>query len=261
MTETQDQVPKFENPPIVEKLMGVQFRSLETWSVPHFGLFWQTIKSEFPEFAVQPPLVQPGFYSEEFAELPIRCWFFNEAEKKLIQVQQDRFLFNWQKPNEYAEYPHHEAIRPEFESAWGNFVSFLSKNQIESPIVEQCEITYVNHLEKGREWKDWEDLPHILRPWSGETSSPLLSRPALVTLQAHYPESRVKGTIIISVAPAIRDEDSKELLQLRITVVGKPNSQSIEDMLAWFDAGRDVAVRSFSGLTTQEMHKIWGRRD
>lgn len=156
MTKAQTQSPKFNHPPIVEKLMGVQFMPLEGWSAPHFGLFWQEIRNDFPTFSVQPPLLSSAreFSPEEF----IRCWFFHNTDKKIIQVQRDRFLYNWQKPADYEEYPHYESIRPEFEKAWHKFTQFLADNEISDPVIEQYEITYINHFERGREWQSLSDL-------------------------------------------------------------------------------------------------------
>ena len=40
-----------------------------------------------------------------------------------------------------------------------------------------------------------------------------------------------------------------------------PLSSDIEDMLDWFNLGREFAVRSFIDLTSEKMHELWGRRD
>jgi uncharacterized protein (TIGR04255 family) len=239
MSEAQKlPILEFDNPPIVEKLMGVQFQRLEDWSVPHFGLFWQEIRSDFPDFSDRPPLLSEGG-NYNFEDPLIRCWFFHKSENKLIQLQQDRFLYNWQKPTDYKEYPHYKTIRPDFENAWRKFIKFLSANQVGTPTIEQCEITYVDHFERGREWQSLADLPDVISCWSGLSGSTLHSEPDLVTLQMSYSMPKINGKLIIHLQPGFRDEDSKEIFQLRITVVGKPESQKVEDVLAWFDLGRD----------------------
>lgn len=260
MIEAQLVIPKFDEPPIVEKLMGVQFVPLQEWAVPHFGLFWQEIRKDYPNFSVQPALIQdPGTFSIE--DPLIRCWFIHQSATKLIQVQRDRFLYNWQKPTTYQEYPHYETIRPEFEKSWLQFLAFVSSNQISAPVIEQCEITYVDHFEKGREWQSLSDLPSVIKCWSGLSGNLLHSEPDLVTLQMVYSLPDINGQLTIQLQPALRNEDSKEIFQLRITVVGKPVSQDVEDILTWFDAGRECAVRSFTELTTEKMHKLWGKRN
>lgn len=258
MTDDDKPIPRFESPPIVEKLMGIQFVPLQKWSVPHFGLFWEEIREGFPRFTIQPPLLKGE--SELKLEDSIRCWFHHKSQAKLIQVQRDRFLYNWQKPTTYEEYPHYEVIKPEFAESWQNFCQFLTKNDIEQPIIELCEIAYVDHLEKGREWQSLSDLPSVINCWSGLSGKLLHAEPDLITIQMAYSLPDIDGTLTILLQPAFRSEDSKEVFQLTITATGKPASQNVDDLLSWFDSGRDCAVRSFIDLTTKQMHDLWGRR-
>lgn len=259
MTEAEKPIPKFNNPPIVEKLMGIQFEPLQQWSVPHFGLFWQEIRDSFPRFEVQPPILrgQPGMTIED----SIRCWFFHKSQTKLIQVQRDRFLYNWQRPTTYEEYPHYDTIRPEFAESWQKFCNFLAENEINQPVIEQCEIIYIDHLERGREWQSLSDLPSVINCWSGLSGGLLNAEPELITIQIAYSLPDINGNLTVQLQPASRNEDSKEILQLTITATGKPVSQNVDDVLSWFDAGRDCAVKSFIDLTTKKMHDLWEQRD
>src|SRR5689334_3539501 len=94
-------LPDFEHPPAVETLLAIHFAPLP-WSVPHFGLFWSEIKSDYPEFEVHPPA---GEFRVEFdnkqpearINLPVRCWFINYKRNRLIQVQSNGFFHNWRK--------------------------------------------------------------------------------------------------------------------------------------------------------------------
>ncbi|PZO45464.1 MAG: hypothetical protein DCF17_01225 [Shackletoniella antarctica] len=255
MTSDKTKILKFESPPIVEKLMGVQFAPLQAWSIPHFGLFWNEIRSNFPRFTVQPSLLRGE--SEIAIEDSIRCWFFHESQSKLIQIQRDRFLYNWQKPTTYAEYPHYENIKPEFLEYWNIFCQFLAKNQIEQPSIEQCEITYIDHFEKDKEWKSLSDLPSVINCWSGLSGDILHEEPDFINIKLAYSLPEINGTLTISLQPAVRSEDSKEIFQLTIAVTGKPASQSIDDLISWFDSGRELAIRSFVDFTTEEMHDFW----
>lgn len=261
MTDKQQSMPHFDNPPIVEKLIGVEFAPLDQWAVPHFGLFWQEIRASYPRFQVQPPVASPR--NPLYIELnpPVRCWFFHESQTKLIQIQNDRFIYNWQKPAAYEKYPHYETIRQEFIDEWLQFCKFLDSNEIGTPAVQQCEITYIDHFVRGREWQDLSDLPSIINFWSGISSNFLPSEPDLVVIQTTYSMPDGKGRLVIQLQPVTRAEDEKEVLQLQITAVGEPLSSDIEDMLAWFDLGREFAVRSFIDLTSEKMHELWGRRD
>lgn len=259
MTDNPQPVLKFENPPIVEKLMGIQFAPLEKWSIPHFGLFWEEIRDSFPKFSIQPPLVSEAF-TPKTPEEAVRCWFFHESQTKIIQVQRDRFLYNWQKPTGFEQYPHYASIRPEFEKSLLGFYKFLDKNQIDQPSINQCEITYVDHLERGREWQQLSDLPNVINGWSGMSGRLLTPNPDFLTIQIAYPLPDIDGNLLITFQPAFRHEDQTEVFQIRVTVTGVPASRDVDDVMLWFDSGRDFAVQGFVDLTTEKMHDLWGKR-
>src|ERR1017187_6649118 len=97
-------LPDYDDPPVVETVLGVQFAPLQGWGVPHFGLFWNEIKNEYPNFNVQPPLPgdvgigsrldggsPTGPQIQFTAGTPVRCWFFDPSRPRLIQLQNDRF--------------------------------------------------------------------------------------------------------------------------------------------------------------------------
>ena len=260
MTETQRATLSFKNPPIVEKLMGVEFAPLEQWGIPLFGLFWQEIREQYPVYQVHPPIV-PRASVPLIDFNAVRCLFFHESETKLIQVQNSRFVYNWQKPATYEAYPHHKAIRQEFKDRWLQFIQFLESNGIDKPTVGQCEITYIDHFVRGREWQDLSELPNLINGWSGISSDFLPTEPDLILIQTAYSMPDGKGKLILQLQPVTRTEDEKEVLQLQITAIGKPASSEIEDLLTWFDFGREWAVQSFLALTSEKMHEFWGKEE
>ena len=110
------QLPKFKNPPVIETIIGIEFARLEKFGVPHFGLYWEAIRADFPEFELkqqldsqierfEPLQFQPTIPPLQFIEKPeIRCWFVSR-ERRLIQLQQDRFIYNWRKEGQEKDYP------------------------------------------------------------------------------------------------------------------------------------------------------------
>ncbi len=47
MTGEQRTLPDFDDPPIVESALSVEFATLAKWRIPHFGLFWHEIQTDF----------------------------------------------------------------------------------------------------------------------------------------------------------------------------------------------------------------------
>ena len=73
----------FESPPVVETVLGVEFAPIRGWAVPHFGLYWNEVRSEFPRFDVHAPLPSqierfddsppPFVFRLEPGPPPVRC--------------------------------------------------------------------------------------------------------------------------------------------------------------------------------------------
>ncbi|MEA5448794.1 TIGR04255 family protein [Leptolyngbya sp. CCNP1308] len=264
MTETSQTLPDFEEPPVVENVIGVEFNELNDWSIMSFAEFWQVIQEEYPRYETQPPVtttsVQDLVLEYGFpGKFPVRFWFHHSSEAQLLQVQSDRFLYNWRKYITEGTYPRYEkTIRPEFIKEWTRFCDFLQQKGIESPQVKKCEITYVNHFEKSREWESLEDMPEMFRFWQKGISSVFLPSASSLAFQIVYPIPEIDGSLLVNMQPALRNSDSKDIIQLSLTAVGKPNSSTLEDVLDCLDTERQWIVNSFLDITTERMHEIWG---
>ena len=92
----------------------------------------------------------PGQVEVTTAEKPLlpRVCFLNQSETELIQIQTDRFIHNWRKAgNVPAPYPRYEGVRAKFRDEVSRFQQFLSDEKLGQVVVNQCEGTYVNHIE------------------------------------------------------------------------------------------------------------------
>jgi uncharacterized protein (TIGR04255 family) len=264
-------LPDFANPPVIETVLSVEFAPLYKWSIPHFGLFWNAISTEYPRFEVHPPLASqiesfdkrkslPRITVEPVIQPPIRCWFIHQSDARLLQVQNDRFTHNWRKVGTADPYPRYESIRPIFEAEWARFREFLEAQNIGTPQVRQCEVSYVNHLDPGRGWQSLADLPDIVGTRVGARTDHFLPVPESVSLAASYVMPNEHGRLHVQLLPVIRQADAAETLQLTLTARGRPASSQTEDILRWFDLGREWVVRGFADVTTSNMHAIWQRR-
>lgn len=265
-------LPEYEDPPVIETVLGVEFSPLEKWSVPHFGLMWATMKADFPRFEVKPPLdssLERFLPAREVAEprieflpqMPIRCWFLDEQERTLVQVQKNRFTYNWRKSQGFDPYPRYEQnIRPAFETAWRRFADFVKDQEIGPLEVLQTEVTYVNHLEIDREWRTLADLARVFPCWSGSCSGDFLPVPESVNIHVNYLIPEQRGRLRISVQPAIRNSDGMEILQLTLTARVKPELGTGTEFLDSLDVAREWVVRGFTDFTSREMHNFWKRR-
>ena len=264
-------LPRFSSPPVIETVLGVEFAPLEKWSVPYFGLLWHDIRHHFPKIEVKPPLdsqiekfEQPrqpgGSRFELLAEPEIRCWFIDAHDRTLVQVQKNRFTYNWRRRNAGDEYPHYdESIRPAFQRVWEEFAAFVEREGLGGIDVLQCEVTYVNHLEIGNGWKTAADIKKVLTCWSGSSNEQFLPLPENVAFDVTFRIPEQKGRLRVSLKPAVRSQDGVEILQLTLTARGRPHANDLGSILDWLDMGRDWVVRGFADLTSPQMHTLWKR--
>ncbi len=265
-------LPDYDEPPVIETVLGVQFAPLDKWEIVHFGMFRTLIQARYPRFEVNPPLgpdieaprlefkrLQPEV--ELVAKPQARCWFLNEANTELIQVQHDRFVHNWRKVTGGEEYPHYEDyIRPSFERDWQQFREFLNSERIGAPEVRQCDVTYVNHIDKGKGWNTFEDLRDVFPCWAGASSDNFLPAPESVLFNVSYQMPGQRARLRVALVHALRSSDAKETLQLTLTARGKPRSSGTPDIFEWLDVGRETVVRGFTDFTSRKMHELWRRK-
>lgn len=267
---TDSPLPRFDEPPVIETVLGVEFAPLANWNIPHFGLFWNEVKTDFPKFKVQPgldPQIEQFDKPESkevgiriLAKPDLRCWFVAENDRTLIQVQDSRFIFNWKRESPADSYPHfEETIRPAFLREWARFRQFVQDRGLGDLAVVQCEVTYINHLEIGKGWSSAADLGEVFPLWSGKTSGSFLPSPEGVALEVRYLLPNRAGRLRVSVRPAIRNSDGAEIIQLNVSARGDPRGSNDESLVTWINIGREWVVRGFTDFTSEKMHRIWKR--
>jgi uncharacterized protein (TIGR04255 family) len=273
MAEISKPLPEFDSPPVIETVLGIEFAPLVNWGIPHFGEFWHEIKNDYPKFQVQPPLpsqietfgktekIRPMISFQLVQQPSARCWFIHKSETRLLQVQNDRFLHNWRKLESAKEYPHYSTIRPIFEQEWKRFCDYLEAEEIGSPEVRQCEVTYINHIDRDAGWETVADLVTVIGSRIGAGSDEFLPVPETIGMMTSYAMPHEQGRLHIDLQKAVRHSDAAETMQLALTARGKPESSKVEDLRSWFDLGHEWIVRGFADFTTPAMHKLWRRRN
>jgi uncharacterized protein (TIGR04255 family) len=256
-------LPDYSNPPAVETVLGVRFSPIEGWNLLHYGLLLPKFKDIYPRTELRTPIgeVTVQFSPESnFANLPVRCWFINPDDTQLIQVQGNCFIRNWRKTEHTPDYFHYDLIRPLFERDWSTFLQFLSEQGLSAPAVWQCEVTYINHFVRGKDWQDFNDLSYLYPAWKGMEPKGLFSRAEVVSFALSYSLPDGQGSLQLSSQPGIRKSDGKEIIQLSVTALGKPKSSQKADVMEWLDVGRSAVVLGFAGFTGENAQKAWGRK-
>ena len=257
-------LPDFDNPPAVETALAVRFAPIPGWNIFHYGLMLQAFQEDYPKWELRPPIGTPISFSfppedsSNFAGLPVRCWFINKQSTELVQVQSDYFARNWRKLENSQQYLHYDDAKPRFEKDWSRFVKFLAEQNLPSPEVWQCEVAYVDHFVRGREWESFDALDALYPIWKRLPDRKLLSQTQVVNFVTAYRLPENLGVLQFMSQPGIRKEDGAEIIQLTCTAIGKPETSDTTGILQWLDKGHAAVVEGFTEFTSDAAHKIWG---
>jgi len=266
-------LPKFDKPPVVETALSVQFETLAAMRSVHFGLFWQHVRDRFPlpedrhalvpiierDKEATPSLVQLRFETQENFSVQ-RLMLANNAQTEMMQIQNDRFIKNWRKTKDDDKYPHYnDYIKPAFEKDFGEFKKFIETEKLGVIKINQCEVTYVNHIIAGEGWESFDEFDKIFSFWKQSSESALLGRAADFGCRTRFPILGNKkewiGWLHVDVQAALNIADARKMYAMTLTARGMYGAG-----YDFFDIGRRCIVSSFKNLTTAHMHKIWGIR-
>ncbi len=253
--------PSFRKPPVVEVVCGVQFTGAERLRTPHFGVFWEQIRAEYPDLEDRPPLEKIRFEepASQQIRLPLmppfrRVFFVQQPPIFLMQLQQDRLLHNWRKVNDGEEYPRFDKAFAKFMAAWEKLNQFAGTVGLDELQPEAFELTYINHISK-EDAKFPGDIWRFLNFYETAPSGNTTKDISHVAMQFAWPLPDALGTLSLDLKHGSRSSDEKEILMIELTVQGKAGPAV--DMSEWFSVAHRAIVRTFNDLTTSEAHALW----
>jgi len=272
MTKKKGRFPEYDEPPVTEVVIGVQFNALAAFTAVHPGLYWQRVRDKYPKCSVQPPLGQtleffggekPPTIKPQLSQIPPvpRCWFLDDSESRLVQIQPERFLHNWKKVTGEEDYPRYKNICKDFASLWRDFLEFVKTEGLGQVEPNQWEVTYVNYIFQNSGWASMNDLPNLFPSWSGKSSEGYLPVPENITFNLAYSFPEKLGRLHISLQPSLKMPAATPLLHLTLTARGPLESSDIETLLKSLDLGHEWIVCGFTDFTTTKAHKIWKRKE
>lgn len=274
-------LPEFENPPVVEVVLSVQFSELRDFRTVHAGLLWdKKFRKQFPIFSEHGP-IDPRFETfgpqtvgeSKLHLVPLnapalpRLWFINRQKTELVQIQGDRFIHNWRKVKHGTVYPRYENIKRKFFREFRIFEKFLEEESIGKIEPNQCEVAYVNHIE----YPDNTDVRKVAERVFRVISPIRLNIKDLGASLPEFEDMRFSSRYIIRndektpigrlaafVKPGTIEGD-RPIISFELTARGVPQSADLDGVSKFFDIGREAIVRGFTAMTTPKMHEVWKR--
>lgn len=255
---------QFDRPPVIEVACGVAFTLPKPLKTAHIGLYWSRVRDEFPRCDDASPIAMvvegqgtPDSIGYDVQVQPValppvrRVWLINAEGTHLVQLQEDRFLFNWKRTGDDSSYPSYMNVVAGFREQWSRYKEFLASEGLGPPTPLQLEMTYFNFWPGGRAW-----LRDHQREETGER---FLEAPEAVDWKVvhNLPDSR--GRLHISAASARHAATSEKGIRLDLTARGLPRDLSDASCEQWFDLAHEWITQGFADITTADAHKAWGR--
>jgi len=252
--------PEFANPPVIEVACGVKFEALPKFRVAHFGLFWAEVRNDFPRCEHALPMDLDVSSLANLTGIVPRIWLINHADDRLIQMQHNRFLYNWRKRKDDASYPRYATILPPFRTFFETFSRFVEREGLGEIKPQEFELTYVNHIPTGPAAEVASNVSRIVfdMDWLAEKHS-FLPEPRVLNWHVAFKLPGDAGTLTAKLNPAKRRGDNADILVLELTARGLYSQGPLSDMWKWFDLAHDWIVFGFKDMTTLEAQRdLWG---
>lgn len=250
----------YEKPPVVETAFGLMFAPVRGWNVFHLGLFWARLRKRYPRAEARLPIgsvklddfdlkLGPDIHLESF---PLRSWFVDSSNNQLLQVQSNAFIRNWRAVEAEHKYVHYSDLKPLFQQDWAAYQQFLKDENLPPPSVFRCDVTYINHFVKGREWNTLEEIGPLFKQSRFDLKGGLVTSMSFV---ANVSNNQVR----MDASPGLRP-DGTPIIQFTLNVNGKPNSTSEGDIWAELDECHHLLVTTFAEITADELQRqVWKR--
>jgi len=261
--------PFFIKPPLIEVSLSVQFEPINELHLGYLGLVWDVFKERYPhvEHLEELPhsiekfgVIQREIPRIQFQQkLPFpRIRITSDDKKSVIQVQRDRFVFNWRKQDSPAEeYPRYRIIRSNLLDELGRFNSFLKMNNLPSISFNQVELTYVNHIDAEDNTVQEVFSDYFVDP---KYSDNLKLEHFSIKFRHLITNSDQKiGRLYTNIDKGNLISDNSSIYILNFTARSHPTDQSLEGVMEVMDVMRSTINASFTAITTTNMHINWNK--
>lgn len=250
--------PKFKKPPVVERVLSVQFQELYPFDIVHFGLWYNLIRDEYPDFERQNPLERidepfPFIARQQRHQiglqltppLPRMVFSRSGSTNELLQLQSNRLTMNWGHSGEVSEYVDFTQICEQFSQWFEELLSFCKDHKISEPVVDLCEVTYVNQITPLPPQTAMEYFSSVFMSVNPKSQVEWLSTPRALTYNRVFDIADDQGRLYFeSGAPLV------EMDAIGLKMTGRA---VVEPEQSWRDRmkiAHDWVVNGFEALTS-----------
>jgi len=184
-------------------------------------------------------------------------------DTRLIQLQPDRFLFNWRFRESQETYPRYPEIAKSFHDYLELFEKFIGEANIGLIEPTIAELTYINILEEKTSdvAATTELTDRIFRDFQwGTDNERFLPKPSTLNWVATFALPENRGVLKATLARGTRAKDKQPIVQFDLAASGQVNGQPRAEIDAWYALAHEWIVKGFVDLTKPDVQqKMWGR--
>lgn len=262
----------FARPPVDEVVLSVLFQSLDGLLAPHLGQIWEEFKQDgFVKIEEQPPanliveefpgrILKPQLQLRHTPDLA-RIWFTPEDRNEILQVQRDRFTFNWCKTKSSQQYPGFSSICDKFEGFYNRFCKIMRDMKIGEVTPLQYELTYIDQIKQEDGWDRLNDIGKIYNLFVDfQNSDSFWSGTESLILRTSFTLPDLHSRLHLTISNRVKMPEESQTLQTDFTLRGFPENTDYT-MIDWFKSAREQIRKKFVSLFTESIQtEIWGRK-
>lgn len=263
---THAQLPDYEHPPVVEIVAAVQFLPLRQFGMPE--IVGVARRLDDWDIADAPPAL--GRIIEDpdavattpstaitLGNPPQRVVFASKDGRWLAQIQADRVAIHERNRTERPSFSNVVPKLEEFCKAASDALDVEICGPDHRP--ELVEVTYKNQVLSGDFWSGMDDLDEVLVFFNakglGATTGELDRMALALSFRLADENQNFAGRLRVSAQPEARPGEPVDL-QLQLVSRRYVGDATLGDVL---EASHRDIVESFTAITTEKMHKVWGR--
>lgn len=164
-----------------------------------------------------------------------------------------RFAVTWPRlPN--TGFPSYQEMWPEFRGAFDRLQQSAIDGGATAPLVDECELSYLNAITPEEQWSRHMPLEHFLVQWFSQNPyDTFLPSPDEVLTDTRFRirdgKGRAMGTLSVNVH-SLAGEGGVPMMAATISAHGRVHARKLDGAEAFFHTAFDWIVRGFASLAS-----------
>ncbi len=244
----------FKKPPVVELVMGLGLEDNCLSSLDIYNIF-QSIKTDYPvieEYNALTSIIENTSGPTSYIQPQLNSFrkqFIGQNEDKLLQLQNNRIIFNWRKftTQSPVDYPKFEPVQEEF---YKLIERVKGVKDFMGSIIQQ-EITFYDHINLNDLFLSADQMQNALSIFNFNYPSKYLQFSLL------YNKPELNGVLTFNCSSASSIDNNDPILVLETTIRGFQGN-TLTDIKDWFNTSHDHLVEFFVEILSEHTKEKLG---